>query len=247
MLMRAPPTFEQTTLAVPTIYFGTEAEAKDAFKAFYDLGPLADTTALVPYPVLNTLMAPPIGLRSSMKGAAYTMPLRKEFVEEVLTNFIQFTDGNEDAKGSVVFYEMYDTMKIVKSDFGSFANRGAHLNGMIMPLWTKSENDQAFRKWARDINEMFKEELKRTGEEPGKGVEGGVGIRGKKGAVLLYGNYDRKSTTALCSCILTQSILEYDEKSRDIFGDNYSKLQKLKAQYDSTNVFNKLFAIAPQA
>lgn len=38
---------------------------------------------------------------------------------------------------------------------------------------------------------------------------------------------------------------QYDEISRDIFGDNYSKLAKLKAQYDPTNMFNKLFAIAP--
>jgi FAD/FMN-containing dehydrogenase len=40
---------------------------------------------------------------------------------------------------------------------------------------------------------------------------------------------------------------EYDEKSRDIFGANYPRLQKLKAKYDPTNVFNKLFPITPQA
>jgi hypothetical protein len=40
---------------------------------------------------------------------------------------------------------------------------------------------------------------------------------------------------------------EYDEKSRDIFGANYPRLQKLKAKYDWSNVFNKLFPITPQA
>lgn len=40
---------------------------------------------------------------------------------------------------------------------------------------------------------------------------------------------------------------EYDERSRDIFGENYARLQALKAQYDPTNMFDKLFAIAPQA
>jgi len=43
------------------------------------------------------------------------------------------------------------------------------------------------------------------------------------------------------------SITEYDERSRDIFGDNYGKLQQLKAKYDPNNLFNKLFAITPEA
>jgi len=42
-------------------------------------------------------------------------------------------------------------------------------------------------------------------------------------------------------------LTEYDEKSRDIFGQNYPRLQALKARYDPTSVFDKLFAIAPQA
>ena len=38
---------------------------------------------------------------------------------------------------------------------------------------------------------------------------------------------------------------QYDEKSRDIFGDNYPRLQEIKARYDPKNMFNKLFAIQP--
>ena len=40
---------------------------------------------------------------------------------------------------------------------------------------------------------------------------------------------------------------QYDEKSHDIFGEHYSRLQKLKTQYDPSNVFNKLFPITPEA
>lgn len=38
-----------------------------------------------------------------------------------------------------------------------------------------------------------------------------------------------------------------DEKVNDVFGRNYPRLQKLKAQYDPTNIFNKMHPIEPAA
>ncbi|KAI1616101.1 FAD binding domain-containing protein [Exophiala viscosa] len=229
-IARPPPAGGQVMLLVSIIYFGTEQEAKQVFKPLYDLGPVLDTTAVVPYPTVNTILAPPIGLRASMKGAAFTVPMRPEFVKDVLAEYVKFTDGNDDTSNSVILFEMYDPAQVVARETGSFANRGWHLNGLVLPMWTKQENDKSCRQWARDVNEMFKKELEAHGKPTGKGVDGGVGVRGDKGAVLLYGNYD-----------------QYDEKSRDIFGENYPRLQALKARYDPTSVFDKLFAIAPQA
>jgi FAD/FMN-containing dehydrogenase len=40
---------------------------------------------------------------------------------------------------------------------------------------------------------------------------------------------------------------QYDEISQYIFGENYARLQNIKARYDPKNVFNKLFPITPQA
>jgi FAD/FMN-containing dehydrogenase len=252
-IARPPPANGQVMLLAPIIYFGTEEEAKAVYKPLYDLGPIVDTTAMVPYPVINTLLAPPIGLRASMKGAAFTTPIRGGFVQEVLDEYVKFTDGNEDTGNSLVLWELNDPAQIVAAgQVGCFANRGWHLNGMICPLWTKEENDSDCRQWARLINEMFKKELETEGKEvAGKGVDGGVGIRGNKGAVLLYGNYDRKSrkNPVLSSHFLAHSEpkKEYDERSRDIFGENYPRLQTLKVRYDPTNMFDKLFAITPQA
>ena len=79
---------------------------------------------------------------------------------------------------------------MVARDEGSFANRGYHLNGLIMPTWVHAENDAICRQWARDVSNLFKEELVAHGEEPAPGIEGGASVRGHKGAVLLYGNYD---------------------------------------------------------
>jgi FAD/FMN-containing dehydrogenase len=38
---------------------------------------------------------------------------------------------------------------------------------------------------------------------------------------------------------------QYDEKSKDIFGEHYDRLSQIKAKYDPNNVFSKLFAITP--
>jgi hypothetical protein len=48
-----------------------------------------------------------------------------------------------------------------------------------------------------------------------------------------------------------QFLLQYanyglgDERIRDVFGENYERLQQLKARYDPGNVFHKWFPIAP--
>ncbi|KAK5687095.1 hypothetical protein LTS10_001232 [Elasticomyces elasticus] len=77
---------------------------------------------------------------------------------------------------------------------------------------------------------MFKKEMEVHNELATEGSEGGMSLRGIKGAVLLYGNYD-----------------QYDEISKDIFGVNHEQLAKTKQKYDRGNMFNKLFAITPAA
>jgi len=51
----------------------------------------------------------------------------------------------------------------------------------------------------------------------------------------------------LCRQGYANTQTEYEEKSRDVFGNNYERLQDLKAKYDPQNMFNKLFAVEPRA
>ena len=54
------------------------------------------------YPNCNKLVPAMYGYRSSMKGAAYMMPIREQFVHEIKKTFDDFVDTCEDAAPSVV-------------------------------------------------------------------------------------------------------------------------------------------------
>ena len=222
-----PPAEGKLMILAPIIWFGTPEEGKEVYKELFDIGPAISTIDMVPYPTINTLLAPPYGLRASMKGAAYELPLRPAFIQQMFEEYEKFMTGSDDVGVSLLLWELFDPLKTNNLSAGSFANRGMHGNGMICPIWTKPENDQQCREWARMMNEHFKKELEEQGQKTGPSEEVAT-VRGKKRGTQFYGNYDH-----------------YDERSWDIFGDNYERLQKLKTKYDPGNVFNKLFAITP--
>ena len=163
-LARPPPAEGKVMVMAVVIYFGSEQEAKELYKPLYDAGPVVDTTAMVPYAVTNTLLAPPIGLRASMKGTAFTLPIRPAFMHDMLAEYTRFTDSNDDTGISLVLWETYDPAKVAASDEGSFANRGSHLNGLVCPIWTKESNDADCRQWARRYDQPFQEGAGRGAE-----------------------------------------------------------------------------------
>ncbi|KAF2207199.1 hypothetical protein CERZMDRAFT_63028 [Cercospora zeae-maydis SCOH1-5] len=228
-IAKPPPAGGQTMLLllVAAADIANEAEGKELLQPFLDIGPVVNTLTLSPYPKVNNLVPTESGYRSSMKGAAFFAPLRPEFALEVAASYDKFIADIPDAAASIVAFEFYDAIKVNELDNGSFANRGYHLNGLVMPSWKENANDSVCRQWARDVSNLFKAELANQGKETNSGAES-ASRRGKKGATMLYGNYD-----------------QYDEISKDVFGDHYERLQSIKAKYDPKNMFNKLFAITP--
>ncbi|KAI4621293.1 uncharacterized protein J4E87_006921 [Alternaria ethzedia] len=230
--VRPPPAGGQVLFFVAAIFHGSEEDGKELFKDIVGLEPLMSTMAMMPYAKANKLMDLPIGARVSIKGAGFELPVRGDFVVSVLEAYAKFTDETSDAVGSQVMWELLDPTKIVEvtnSDM-AFANRGRHFNAAVAPLWWDQENDQKCRQWSRDVALLFKNELQRGGAEAAASNDGWIGKRGSHGATMVYGNYD-----------------QYEEKSRDVFGNNYERLQDLKAKYDPQNMFNKLFAVEPRA
>ncbi|GIZ46264.1 hypothetical protein CKM354_000939600 [Cercospora kikuchii] len=209
----------RTGILLVVTYNGTEKEAREIYKPFFDLGPVFENTRMAPYPEVNSQIPAAHGIRSSMKGAAFTLPIRDTFFLDIVRRYQEFMQRCPEASGSLVGWELMDPTKLCASDNGSFATRGFHLNSVIMPMWKSASLDDTCRNWARQIGSRFQDELD---------CSMGKGVRSDRGAVLLYGNYD-----------------QYDETAKDIFGANYPRLQQLKAKYDPSRIFNKLYPIEP--
>ncbi|KAL5114013.1 hypothetical protein ACEQ8H_008118 [Pleosporales sp. CAS-2024a] len=229
--VKPPEAGGQTMFFAAVAFDGSEEQGKELFQEIVDMQPVASTMAMVSYPQANKLLAPPIGARVSLKGSAFELPIRPDFVVSILESYTKFTDEVDDAKGTQIMWELLDPNKIIEvpNTAMAFANRGRHFNTAIAPLWWDEANDEACRQWSRDVAKLFKAELERGGVETGESNDGWIGKRGEHGATMVYGNYD-----------------QYEERSKDVFGANYERLQELKAKYDPKNTFNKLFAITPK-
>jgi hypothetical protein len=188
---RPPPAGGHVAILTPVFYDGTEEEGKAAFKPLLDLGPILNIASSVPYNTCGRMIHVPQGKRVSMKGASFTLPLRFDFVQETLDTFTKFTEEVPETAQSLLLYEIFDTEKICavgNAEMG-FANRGSYLNAMVGPLWEGPERDEVCRAWARETAELFKRELVR-----GKSEEE---VRKERDGVMVYGNYDRESTSGV--------------------------------------------------
>lgn len=189
-----PPPAEGKAVLMSVVFCNSDdaAQAKQAFAPLYDVGPVMDTTAVMPYKTMNRILSPPIsGYRCSMKGVSYTFPLRAEFVAQQFDAFAAFTDPDHEGgiPGSELSMQMFEALPpatMCKRDntATAFANRGSHYNAVVMPMWRDAEDDAVCRQWARDRSAEYEAELTRS--------MGGRKKRGLNEAVMFYGNYDRK-------------------------------------------------------
>lgn len=187
-----PPHGGPPVIMYLAIYNGPEEEGRRIHKPFFDLNPVYEDMRMAPYPTVNNLVPAAMDMRSSMKGAAFKLPIRPEMVTDMVGEYQRLLSFCPDGGQSLVCWELMDPSKVVSGSAGCFANRGYHLNAVVMPMWTKSADDMNCRQWARDLSEKFKTELESHEE----------GALGPQGAVMLYGNYDVSSrlnvSTALC-------------------------------------------------
>jgi hypothetical protein len=165
----APPPAGQPVVMAVLVYNGPEDEAKEFFGPLLKLNPIANTTQMMSYKKLNSMMNEGMdpGLRRTMKGSAFKAPLSPKYASSLFSEFESFRKQVPDAIATVIILEFVSYHKImeVEQTATAFANRGAYANVVFAPGWTKKEYDGECRAWSREMGRKTREELMRRIEE----------------------------------------------------------------------------------
>jgi hypothetical protein len=203
---------------------GTESEGRARFKAFIDIGPVADLTKEMPFEELNGLQNPMAahGKGVYLKGATHKranyLPIanaHNRFVELVKTG--NFTGA--------IIYEYFPLEKINSVPKNATAFRRELVSSVLVNLnWDQKVQDRSEegRKYAHELAAII----------------AGDGSDLTNSESLGYSNYDPDST-------LNNGKGPISDKAKLVFGDNYPRLQAIKKRYDPDNIFNKWFPIVP--
>jgi hypothetical protein len=131
--VKPPPAGGKTMILVLVSCDTDEVTGRELYRDSIKTGPVIGTLGVGPYPQVKKQVSAVTGIRSSMKGTAFVLPLHGEFVLDVLAKYEEFTAFCEHTEDSLVAWELYDPCVVAKSDNGGFANRGLNLNSLIIP------------------------------------------------------------------------------------------------------------------
>ncbi|KAJ5538111.1 hypothetical protein N7494_007590 [Penicillium frequentans] len=216
-----PPDRDAGLLAV-VFYNGTKKEGQDFFKPLYDLEPIGDTTATLPYTEVNLMFNKHPRTpkdRHLFGGANFTLPLNATHGTQIAEHFWRTTrlPENEALKGSTLTFEYHPTHQIrqVAVEDTAFGNRGQFSSICITMNWTDETRDAD----ARSLSRFFSQHIATKTGFKGDKYSDGTGS---------YANYFSNKT-----------------KAEKVFGSNTARLRELKQKYDPTCVFKKVLDLSP--
>jgi len=235
LVVTNPPPKRQTMIAAMIFYNGSEAEGREHFKWLFDLGPVMDRAAEVPYEMVNGIVAvsAPHGRGVCTTGAAQSTP---DVAVKLYEAFVKYNAENPDL--SIIFgYEFFGLGKIrqVPGDATAFPARNAPSNIMLQCAFNgKSPNMEEVTARARKILNELKAIADVNRDAPS------------------YGNYDDAATVRgygehFMTNVGSMAANKGSDAAKNLFGDNYPRLQELKAKYDPNCIFSRWYGIAPKA
>lgn len=135
----APPPANAPVVLCQLFHNGTEEEGKSFFSGLFELGPIANMTAMIPYEKLNSLLNQGAGFdgRKQFGGGAFKLPLDPNFVIQLHAEFNAFVASHERMNESMMLFETIPYKKVmeVPNDQTSFSNRGDYYNVATMFKW----------------------------------------------------------------------------------------------------------------
>ncbi|KAI0370173.1 FAD-binding domain-containing protein [Pilatotrama ljubarskyi] len=207
-------------------YNGSEEEGRQNYKAFFDLGPVADMTKEIPYEELNAMQARKSpnhitgpGQNVYMKGAFAPQKFPRTLLPKVFQRVIELSAPEDYFIGILMEYFPLHKANSVPND--ATAYRRALPPNVLCAIYAKKDGEEGMnyaRDAARELIGMFAE---RPDDNMG------------------YGNYSPDSDA------LPNEGAAPADKAKLLFGSNYPKLQQVKRKYDPEVVFKKWFPIVP--
>lgn len=135
----APPPANAPVVLTQLFYNGTEEQGKAFFADLFDLGPVANMTAVIPYEQLNSLLNNAAGFdgRKQFGGGAFKLPLDPAFVTKLHEDFNAFALSRDRMNESMMMFETIPYKKVVEvsNEKTSFSNRGDYYNVATMFKW----------------------------------------------------------------------------------------------------------------
>ncbi|KAL8369778.1 hypothetical protein RB595_000218 [Gaeumannomyces hyphopodioides] len=231
----APPAPDRERAKAVVMYVfhnGTAAEGAHFFAALLALGPVLNTTAEMPYRLVNRqfdrIMAH--GARWQHGVAHLTAPVDAAAFVAVAGKFYAYVDselassgGAQDLRNTVLGFEIFPSAKTcsVPPTAMAHSNRGRYYNVGLAMNWTDASRDAEVRRFKRELADLISE----TMYHPERSRESGT--NGAGSSQYLYGNY-----------------LDHSISAEEAFGANAARLRELKARYDPENRFDKMWRLA---
>lgn len=152
-----PPSHAPVVIVTLWQLHGTPESGKEFFRSLFDIGPMMDTTSILPYTEWNTGANPFCEhmKRKPAFGAGFEKMEPKTW-REVWHKYVEFQQ-RPGAHGSVILLEAYPPSKSILSGAApsSFPHRSVRFNAAVMPWYDDETLDEEGAKFAQEVRELW--------------------------------------------------------------------------------------------
>ncbi|KAN0132136.1 hypothetical protein V8E53_010055 [Lactarius tabidus] len=228
MILRKDLSFDKVCVTLVLFYNGSEGEGRENYKEFYALKPIYDGAKEIPFEQVNTFADESFahGMNIYVKSVLESTPTNS-VVNSLLEKTLELNaaPGNEIDHGYM--WELFPPHAVLtrSEDSTSHVRTGRHTTACVLK-WVKNSPgvQQAAKHAAHELTDIV---AKAEAQASGMDLESNPG----------YGNFNSDTQEHVAPGSLD------DSNARALFGRNYPRLQRLKAQYDPENIFFRWFPI----